>query len=60
MKLFTKILKKVVWSIFNIYSINLLFQFVNVVIPINLYTIGFSSIFGFIGVIFIIAWKFIL
>lgn len=60
MKLFTRVVKRLVWTIFNIYSINLLFQFVNVVIPINLYTIGFGSIFGFVGVMFMVAWKFIL
>ena len=60
MKLFYKIVKKLCIGIFSIYSINILFSLVNIVIPINIYTIGMSSFLGIFGIMGIITMKFIL
>lgn len=39
---------------FGIYSANVLFNIINVVIPINVFTIGISSILGVFGVMAIV------
>ncbi len=60
MKYLFKIVKKLCMGIFGIYSINVLFSTMNIVIPINLYTIGMSSFLGIFGIISIIILKFII
>ena len=58
MKLLFKIVKMLCLGIFSIYSINILFSLVNIVIPINLFTIGMSSFLGVFGIVAIIVMKF--
>ena len=60
MKSIFKIVKKLCLGIFGIYSVNVLFSLVNVVIPINIYTLGMSSFLGIFGIMSIIAMKFII
>ena len=60
MKILFKIVKKLCLGIFSIYSVNVLFSLVNIVIPINMYTIGMSSFLGMFGIISVIAMKFII
>lgn len=55
-----KIVKKLCIGIFGIYSINVLFSTINIVIPINIFTIFMSSFLGIFGVIAIIAIKFMI
>ena len=54
MKFFIRILKAICLGIFGIYSANVLFGIINVVIPINIYTIAISSSLGIFGVVSII------
>ena len=49
MKLIFKVIKKLCLGIFSIYSVNVLFSLVNIVIPINFYTISMSSFLGVLG-----------
>ncbi|HHX32728.1 MAG TPA: hypothetical protein GX713_00655 [Mollicutes bacterium] len=44
-----KVLKKIVFSILIIYSLNLLVSNLNVFVPLNLYTITFVTLLGFPG-----------
>lgn len=60
MKSIFKIVKKLCLGIFGIYSVNVLFSLVNVVIPINIYTLGMSSFLGIFGIMSVIAMKFII
>ena len=60
MKQLFKLIKKLCLGIFSIYSVNVLFSLVNVIIPINLYTISMSSFFGIFGIMAVIAMKFII
>ena len=60
MKHIFKIVKKLCLGIFSIYSINILFSLVNIVIPINIYTISMSSFLGNFGIKGVIAIKFII
>lgn len=60
MKYLINSIKRVCIGIFSIYSINVLFSILNVVIPINLYTISMSSIFGIFGLFGIIVLKLII
>lgn len=60
MKYFVKIVKKLCLGIFAIYSINVLFSTINVMIPINLFTIGMSSFLGIFGIISVIVMKYII
>ena len=60
MKSIFKIVKKLCLGIFCIYSVNVLFSLVNVVIPINIYTLGMSSFLGIFGIMSVIAMKFII
>ena len=60
MKLIFKVIKKLCLGIFSIYSVNVLFSLVNVVIPINIYTLGMSSFLGIFGIMSVIAMKFII
>ena len=49
MKIIYKIIKKLCLGLFGIYSINLLFQALNIIIPINIFTICVSSFLGIFG-----------
>lgn len=60
MKLIFKIVKKLCIGIFSIYSVNVLFSLVNIIIPINIYTVSMSSFLGIFGIISVIAMKFII
>ncbi len=60
MKSLMKIVKKLCIGIFGIYSINVLFSTINIVIPINIFTIFMSSFLGIFGIIAIIAIKFMI
>ena len=60
MKHLFRIVKKLCLGIFSIYSINVLFSLVNVVIPINFYTISMSSFLGIFGIMSVIAMKFLI
>lgn len=60
MKHLFKIVKKLCLGIFSIYSINILFSLVNIVIPINIYTISMSSFLGIFGIMSVIAMKFLI
>lgn len=55
-----KIVKRLCLGIFSIYSVNVLFSSINVIIPINLYTIGMSSFLGIFGIVAIIVMKFMI
>lgn len=54
MKIFVRIIKSICLGMFGIYSANVLFNIINVVIPINVFTIGISSILGVFGVMAIV------
>ncbi len=60
MKHLFKLVKKLCLGIFGIYSVNILFSLVNIVIPINFYTISMSSFLGIFGIIGVIVMKFII
>jgi len=60
MRILFKIIKKICLGIFSIYSVNVLFSLVNIVIPINFYTISMSSFLGVFGIMGVIAMKFII
>ncbi len=60
MKYLFKLVKKLCLGIFGIYSVNVLFSTLNVVIPINLFTISMSSFLGISGIISVIVMKFII
>ena len=60
MKHLFMIVKKFCLGIFGIYSVNVLFSTINIIIPINFYTIIMSSFFGIFGIISIIVMKFMI
>lgn len=60
MKLLVKLVKKLCLGIFGIYSINVLFSTMNVIIPINIYTIMISSFLGIFGIVAIFVIKFMI
>ena len=49
MKLFIKIIKRICIGIISIYSFNVLFGLLNIIIPINPYTIAISTLLGIPG-----------
>lgn len=49
MKLIYKLVKSICLGIITIYSFNVLFKLINVIIPINIFTIAVSSILGISG-----------
>ena len=49
MKLLSKFIKKVCLGVISIYSFNVLFKLINIIIPINIFTIAISSILGVSG-----------
>ena len=54
MKIFVRVIKTICLSIFGLYSANVLFNTINIVVPINLFTIGLSSFLGVFGVMAIV------
>ena len=52
MKILFNILKKFVISGFTIFAFNMMISPLNIVIPINLFTIGFTMIFGLLSLPF--------
>ena len=52
-----KYLKKVILSAFIIYAFNMIAVNFNIVLPINLWTIGFTSIFDVSGLIILLIIK---
>lgn len=60
MKFVAKIIKKIVFGIFSIYSIDILFSAVGVNIPINIFTILTSSFLGVFGLGALIIIKFMI
>lgn len=57
MKLFFKIIKKIIISIFVIYLFNYLFVKYNLIIPINTFTVLFTSFFGTFGLLALFIFK---
>ena len=49
MKIFVKIIKKICVGMITIYSFNMLFGLLNIIIPINFYTISVSTFLGIPG-----------
>lgn len=60
MKLLSKFIKKVCLGIISIYSFNVLFKLINIIIPINIFTITISSLLGIPGNFAIVLLKVIL
>ena len=52
-----KCIKKVIMSAFLIYAFNMISVNFNIVLPINLWTIGFTSFFDVCGLIIILIIK---
>ena len=52
------IIKKIVYTICLIYTINIIISNKGIFIPINIYTITFISFFDFLGIIAIIYMKY--
>ena len=52
-----KFIKKIVMGAFLIYAFNVIAVNFNIVLPINLWTISFASIFDFSGVIVMLIMK---
>ena len=52
-----KIIKKVILATFLIYAFNIVSVNFNIVLPINLWTIGFTSIFDISGLMIILIIK---
>jgi len=59
MKKIVKVCKKIIFSILLLYSYNVLCSSLNLIIPINLATIGILTIFGMPSLFFLIAIMFI-
>ena len=49
MKAIFKIVKKVIFAFFLMYGFNLLYGTFKINVPINIYTLGFTTILGFPG-----------
>lgn len=60
MKLLSKIIKKVCIGIISIYSFYVLFKLIDIIIPINIFTIVISSLLGIPGNFAIVLLKVIL
>lgn len=54
---FTKYIKRIIMASFLIYAFNVVAVNFNVVIPINLWTIGFTSIFDIPGLAILLVLK---
>jgi pro-sigmaK processing inhibitor BofA len=59
LKKFIYFVKKVVFSFFLLYGFNLFVNSLNIVIPINIFTIGTISVLGVPGLMSLIAMFFI-
>mgnify|MGYP002620733355 CR=1 FL=1 len=57
MRIICNIIKKFCVGIFSLYSINLFIQYLNINIPINIFTIFMSSFLGVFGIVSIIILK---
>lgn len=60
MKLLGKFIKKICIGIISIYSFNVLFKLINIIIPINIFTIAISSVLGIPGNFAIVLLKVIM
>ena len=60
MKLIYKIVKSICLGIITIYSFNVLFKLINVIIPINIFTVAISSLLGIPGNFAIVLLKVIM
>jgi len=60
MKKIFGIIRKVCLSIFSIYGFNLLFSSINLVIPINIWTIFVNSFLGIFGLLALLIMKLLL
>ena len=52
MKFLFKFIKKIVVSGFTLFTFNMMIAPLNIVIPINLFTIGFTCVFGLLSLPF--------
>ena len=52
-----KYIKRIIIAAFLIYAFNMIALNFNIVLPINLWTIGFTTIFDFIGLIILLIIK---
>lgn len=59
MQKIVNVVKKIVFSFFLLYGLNLLVNSFNVVIPMNLFTIGTVTILGVPGLVSLVAMFFI-
>lgn len=50
MKILVNVIKHICLGIFGIYGVNVLFSMINIVIPINVYTLFISSTLGVYGI----------
>lgn len=57
MKIISVILKKIIFSAFLLYGYNLIAVNFNMIIPINIYTIGFVSVLGVPSILALILFK---
>ena len=54
---FTNLLKKIIMSAFLIYAFNMVAVNFNIVIPMNIWTIGFTSIFDVTALAILLIFK---
>ena len=58
-----KVIKKIIFSILIIYGLDVILSGFNIIVPLNIYTIGIVSLLGFPGLImlalsfFFLLWK---
>lgn len=57
MKILFKLVKRVIFSSFLLYGYNLIAINFNMIIPINVYTIGFVSILGIPSILALLLFK---
>ena len=55
----TRYIKKVIMGAFIIYAFNIMAVNFNIVLPINVWTIVFTSVYDFLGIIILLFIKFI-
>ena len=55
--MFIKYLKKVIMAAFLLYTFNMIAVNFNIVLPINIWTIGFTSIFDIFGLAILLLIK---
>lgn len=60
MKKLLFVVKRICLGIFALYSVNVLFSAINVVIPINIYSISISCFLGIFGIVALILLKFLI